>query len=257
MGKTNALQNSFKMIRKHIGLIILMTIMSIVISGFISLFVLSPVYQSSTEILVNQSTADADQFINQNIQTDLQLINTYSGIIKSPAILDQVIKEINLNLTTDELIKKITVSNAEQSQIIEITVLDQDPAMAVVIANTTANIFEKEILELMNIDNVKIFSPAVMKENPVPVSPEPVLNITIAGVIGLMVGVGTASLMEYLDTTMKDQEDIESILGIPFLGIISPIVEKAEFVPISKSSTNSKEGRIDDEKDISSSEESR
>lgn len=242
MEETISLQDLFKTIRKRLGLIALLTILAITIAGVISFLVLTPVYQTSTEILVNQSPAETGQLTNQNIQTDLQLINTYSGIIKSPAILDQVVEEMNLDMTTDQLTSKITVSNADQSQIVNITVQDEDPAMAVEIANTTASVFENDIQELMNVDNVTILSPAVLKENPSPVAPNPMLNMAIAAVVGLMLGVGIAFLMEYLDTTMKDQQDIEDVLGLPLLGIVSPIVEKAELGPDNKTTSRRRAG---------------
>lgn len=242
MEETISLQDLFKTIRKRLGLIALLTILAITIAGVISFLVLTPVYQTSTEILVNQSPAETGQLTNQNIQTDLQLINTYSGIIKSPAILDQVVEEMNLDMTTDQLTSKITVSNADQSQIVNITVQDEDPAMAVEIANTTASVFESDIQELMNVDNVTILSPAVLKENPSPVAPNPMLNMAIAAVVGLMLGVGIAFLMEYLDTTMKDQQDIEDVLGLPLLGIVSPIVEKAELGPDNKTTSRRRAG---------------
>ncbi|WP_033542300.1 YveK family protein [Planococcus sp. CAU13] len=242
MEETISLQDLFKTIRKRLGLIALLTILAITIAGILSFLVLTPVYESSTEILVNQSPTEAGQLTNQNIQTDLQLINTYSGIIKSPVILGPVVEQMNLDLTTDQLNSKITVSNADQSQIVTITVQDEDPAMAVDIANTTATIFESNIQDLMNVDNVTILSPAVMKEEPSPVAPNPMLNMAIAAVVGLMLGVGIAFLLEYLDTTMKDQQDIEDILGIPLLGVISPIVEKAELGPDNKPKSRRRAG---------------
>ena len=226
-----SLQDLFKMIRKRIGLISLLTILAIMVAGVTSILVLTPVYQSSTEILVNQSRTGVGQLTDQNIQTDLQLINTYSGIIKSPVILDQVVEEMKLDMTTEELIQKITVSNADQSQIVNISVQDENPGMAVEIANTVAYIFENDIQELMNIDNVRVLSPAIMKENPSPVSPTPMLNMAIAAVVGLMLGVGIVFLLEYLDTTIKDQQYIEEILGLPLLGFVSPILEEVKIGP--------------------------
>ncbi|WKA53979.1 YveK family protein [Planococcus shixiaomingii] len=234
MEEAISLREFFKTIRKRLSLIILLTFLAIIITGIISYFVLTPVYQMSTEILVNQSPAETGQLTDLNIQTDLQLIKTYSGIIKSPIILDQVMNEMNLAMTTDELAEKITVSNADQSQIMNISVQDEDSKVAMEIANTTANVFKNNIMDLMNVDNVTILSPAVLKGNPVAVFPNPVLNMAIATVVGLMLGVVIAFLLEYLDTTMKDQEDIKDILKIPLLGVISPIVEKAEIVEIEK-----------------------
>ena len=83
--------------------------------------------------------------------------------------------------------------------------------------------FQEEIQKLMNVDNVNILSPAVHVENQSPIKPDPMLNMAIAAVIGLMLGVGIAFLLEYLDTTVKTEQDIEELLGLPILGLISPI----------------------------------
>ncbi|WP_422123917.1 YveK family protein [Planococcus sp. X10-3] len=228
MEETISLKDLFMTIRKRLGLISLLTILAIMIAGVISFMVITPVYQSSTEILVNHTTTGTGQVTDLNIETDLQLINTYSGIIKSPVILDQVVESMNLGISTDQFADKITVSNSDQSQIVTITVQDENPAVAVEIANTTASVFENDIQGLMNVDNVRILSPAVMKENQAPVSPNPWLNMAIAAGAGLVLSVGLVFLLEFLDTTVKDQQDIEDILGIPVLGFVSPIVEKAE-----------------------------
>ncbi|AQU80229.1 YveK family protein [Planococcus faecalis] len=232
MEETISLQDLFKTLKKRAGLIALLTILAITIAGVVSFLVLTPMYETSTQILVNQEATEASQLTNQNIQTDLQLINTYSVIIKSPAILDEVSSQLDLDMSVEQLNSKITVATAENSQVVNVTVQDEDPALAVDIANTTAKVFEGEIKELMNVDNVSILSPAVLKENPSPVAPNPMLNMAIAAVIGLMLGVGIAFLLEYLDTTIKDQQDIEDILGVPMLGVISPIKEEAKLEPI-------------------------
>ncbi|ANU22476.1 YveK family protein [Planococcus donghaensis] len=228
MEETISLQDLFKTLKKRAGLIALMTILAITIAGVVSFLVLTPMYQTSTQILVNQEQSEAAQLTNQNIQTDLQLINTYSVIIKSPAILDEVSSQLDLDMSVEQLNSKITVATAQNSQVVDITVQDENPALAVDIANTTAKVFEGEIQELMNVDNVSILSPAVLKENPSPVAPNPMLNMAIAAVIGMMLGVGIAFLLEYLDTSIKDQQDIEEILDIPLLGVISPIKEEAK-----------------------------
>ena len=78
----------------------------------------------------------------------------------------------------------------QDSQVVNVTVQDPDPQMAANIANTTAEVFQKEIVNLMNIDNVNILAKANIGENPSPVKPQPLLNIAIALVVGLMAGVG-------------------------------------------------------------------
>ena len=226
MEETISLQELFRTLRKRMALIALLTVLAITISGVISYIFITPIYQASTQILVNQEKVDATQFNTQNIQADLQLINTYNVIIKSPAILGKVIEDLNLNTSTSELNGQITVNSEQNSQVVNITVQDQSPKVAADIANTIASVFHDEIKVLMNVDNVNILAAAQVPENPAPVKPNPVLNMAIAAVVGLMLGVGIAFLLEFLDTTIKTEQDIEDYLKLPILGIVSPIPDK-------------------------------
>ncbi|WP_318617968.1 YveK family protein [Sporosarcina sp. YIM B06819] len=224
MEETISLQELFKTLRKRLKLIISMVILAVMIAGVVSYYFMTPVYQASTQILVNQQKYEQNQFSSQDIQTNLQLINTYNVIIKSPAILSKVIENLDLNTTPAALNSKITVSSAQNSQVLNVSVQDAESFVAVDIANTTAEVFQQEIQKLMNVDNVNILSPAVHVEDPSPIKPDPMLNMAIAAVIGLMLGVGIAFLLEYLDTTIKTEQDIEELLELPILGLVSPIV---------------------------------
>lgn len=201
-------------------------IFALSVAGVISFFFLTPIYQASTQILVNQQKMEQQPFNSQDIQTNLQLINTYNVIIKSPAILSKVIETLDLDTTTTALTEQITVSSEQNSQVVNISVQDSEAYRAVDIANTVAEVFQKEIKTLMKVDNVNILSPAIDVENPSPVKPNPYINMAIGALIGLMLGVGIAFLIEYLDTTVKTQRDIEDLLNLPVLGLISPISAK-------------------------------
>ncbi|GKV66236.1 MULTISPECIES: YveK family protein [unclassified Sporosarcina] len=226
MEETISLQELFSTLKKRLGLIISSLVLAVVIAAVVSYFFLTPIYQASTQILVNQQEAETQAFNSQDIQTNLQLINTYNVIIKSPVILSKVIENLDLDITPAELNSQISVNSEQNSQVVNVTVQDPEFFRAVDIANTTAEVFQTEIVKLMKVDNVNILSPAINIENPSPVKPNPKLNIAIAAVIGLMIGVGIAFLLEYLDTTVKSEQDIEELLGLPILGLVSPIANK-------------------------------
>ncbi|MBD8845743.1 MULTISPECIES: YveK family protein [Priestia] len=223
MGETISIKELFQTLKKRIWLIALITIIAAIISAVISFFVLTPVYESKTQILVNQAKSDQQLYNATEVQTNIQLINTYNVIIKSPAILDKVKSELNLDRTVEDLNSQITVSSAKDSQVVEIIVQDSSPHVAARIANKTAEVFQTQISKIMNIDNVSVLSKAEVKGAVAPIKPQPLLNIAIAIVVGLMVGIGLSFLLEYLDNTLKTEQDIENILGLPVMGVITTI----------------------------------
>ncbi|MDC7763019.1 Wzz/FepE/Etk N-terminal domain-containing protein [Priestia aryabhattai] len=223
MEETISLRELFAVLRKRLWLIVLITIIAATVSAVISFFVLTPVYESKTQILVNQAKNDQQLYSNQTVQTNVQLINTYNDIITSPVILDKVIKELKLDKTAGDLSSQIQVTSAQDSQVAQIVVQDTSAKRAADIANTTASVFQKQVPKLMNVDNVKVLSKAALGENSSPVKPQPLLNVAIAIVVGLMVGVGLSFLLEYLDNTLKTEQDIENILELPVMGVITTI----------------------------------
>ncbi|PFP30859.1 capsular biosynthesis protein [Bacillus sp. AFS073361] len=221
MEETISLKELLQTLRKRLSLILSITFIAVLISGVVSYFFLTPIYQASTQLLVNQSKNDQSTYQYNEVQTNLQLINTYNVIIKSPAILEKVIKDLNLDMTVKELNEKITVQNEKDSQVVNLSVQDMSASNAAKIANKTAAVFQEEIVKIMNVDNVSILAKATVVDDSSPIKPRPLLNIAIALVVGLMAGVGLAFLLEYLDNTVKDEQEIEKLLGLPVLGVIA------------------------------------
>jgi len=229
MEETISLRELFETLKKRLSLILVITLLAAAVSGAISYFVLKPVYKSSSQILVSQSAASSLASIaGVSLDTDAKYIETYNVILKSPYILDQVIKELKMDTTPEQLNGSVSVTQEGQSQVVTISVTNNDPAEAVRIANEIAEVFQREIAQLMRIDNITILSKAELAENPAPVKPEPLLNIAIAIVVGLMAGVGLAFLLEYLDNTIKSEQDIEKLLELPVLGVVTTITPNEE-----------------------------
>lgn len=224
MEETISLKEIFNVIKKRLLLILAITLGAAVIAAVVSYFVLTPTYESSSQFIVNQGPADQSAQYNVNdIRANVEIINTYNEIIKTPAILGEVIEELDLPYSVGGLSQNISVANANNSQVVTVTVTDENPARAVEIANTTVSIFQDKIQDFMNVDNVSVLTEAQLSENSTPVAPNPVLNIAIAIVLGIMIGVGLAFLLEYLDNSVTTEEDVEKHLELPVLGVISVI----------------------------------
>lgn len=229
MEETISLKELLQTLRKRLSLILSITFIAVLVSGILSYFFITPIYQASTQLLVNQSKTDQTTYNVSEVQTNLQLINTYNVIIKSPAILDIVIKELDLDMTASQLNSKITVQNEKDSQVVNLSVQDPDAALAAKIANKTADVFKKEIVKIMSVDNVSVLAKAETGESPSPIKPQPLMNIAIAMVVGLMAGIGASFLLEYFDNTVKTEQEIEKLLGVPVLGVIATMDESKIF----------------------------
>ncbi|MFJ7680005.1 YveK family protein [Peribacillus sp. NPDC097198] len=225
MGETVSIKEIYIFLKKRWKLVMLTTLLAVLISGSVTYFILTPVYQASTQILVNQKNAENPIDVTQ-LQSNIDLINTYSVIIKSPAILEKTIENLELTQSVEELNRRITINSQENSQVFSLTVEDSNANKAVEIANNVSETFQKEIKGIMNVDNVNILAKAEYKDSPIPSKPKPLLNIAIAIVIGMLVGMAWALLLEYSDSTLKDDQDIESYLGLPVLGSIQKIPQK-------------------------------
>src|SRR5699024_15171 len=160
---------------------------------------------------------EQDEFDSSTIRTNVEVINTYNVIITSPAILDQVIDELNLNYGASTLAEKITVSSEENSQVVTVTVPDPKQPVASMIVNEVVSTFQEEIPDIMNVDNVSILTTAEGVANPNPVSLNVMINILVGLVLGLMTGVGPALLLKSLATTGKPKTDSEDKLIVPVI----------------------------------------
>lgn len=242
------LREIFGILKKRKKMIVLITILATLASGIFSFFFITPIYDASTEILVNKSENEQGYAYNINdINTDLKLISTYSVIIKSPRIIDLVIEEYNLDITQEELVNKIKINTVKDSQVMKITVEDPNQQEAARMANAIAAVFKREIVNIMNVDNVQILTEAKYETDPTPVKPNTTLNIAIAFVLGLMVSVGLAFLQEYLDNTIKTEAEVERLLGYPVLGIIARIEDdKVSKKSHNKSSTLVQRGEVNE-----------
>lgn len=217
-----SLKELFDYFKNRITWIIIVTIIAIAIGNIVTIITRVPMYKSSTTIvLVSENNGEGYNNVEQ--QLNKSLVGTYSEIIKSRKILNEVIENLGLDYQFSTLSGNITVSAVENTEIIKITVSDSDNKQATKIANEIASVFMTEIPKIYKLNNVSVIDKA---ENSIkPYNVNYLKDNVIYMAIGLILSSGIIFIMFYCDTTVKTSEEIESKLGLTVIGIV-PTVER-------------------------------
>ncbi|CRK81666.1 YveK family protein [Neobacillus massiliamazoniensis] len=209
--KTNAkdinLKELFYVIKKRLWIVVVITFISTGLGTYYSYSHNTSLYQASSRIIID---------------TTPDYRNTLQVIIKDSTILGKVVKQLGLPQSPEALAGQITVTSIDNTQVVSIGVTYTDPKRAADIANTTATVFKAELPNIVSSNNVRdvsILSNASV--NPVPINHNQKMKIVIALVIGGVIGIGLAFLLDSLDDTLRSNNEVEEILGLPVLGRVS------------------------------------
>lgn len=213
------LKELFEYVKNKLGLIIVITAGICLLGCIYGLVFQKPMYKSYTTVILGSNATNSSQTITQtDITINRNLVDTYAQIVTSRRVLDQVINELNLDISYESLKSKISVSAVNNTEIIKINAEDKDAIKAKNIANITANYFKKEIVDLYNMNNVNILDEAIQEKNP--------YNINIAKqiivyfMIGLILAIGIVFVVFYFDRTIKSAEQVEQKIKLPILGSV-------------------------------------
>lgn len=242
------LRDYFRILRKRIWLIVAIVLISTVAAAVYSMFFKEAVYQASTKIIVNRAATQAttQQLDLNEINTNIRMIDTYKEIIRTPAIMDRVVIEHpEFGLTSEQLTQRIQVNAVNNTLVMTLSIQDTSYRQAAEIVNAVSLIFQQEIPQLLNVENVSILNEAKLDITPSPVAPNIPLNIAIGFIVSLMIAAGLAFLLEYMDDTLKTEDDIEQALGLPTLAMITRVDEQEKQKALQESPTYQKAGELE------------
>lgn len=211
----------FAIIMDKIAIIILVAILGAAAAFIYTKFFVAPTYRSDFQVYVtnnDQISSSSTGVEASDLTASLALTKDYRDIIKSTYVLEQVINELSLNITTEELASKITVATPTDSRIITIYVTDTDPWKTKSIADSVAKTAKARVAEIIGTDTVK----NIDEESKVgkQVGPNTKLNILIGFLVGMVLSIIFIVIRFMLDDTIKVQEDVEKYLGLSVLGLI-------------------------------------
>lgn len=218
------LREIFHIIKKRLWIVVLITIATTVISGVLSFFIIPPVYEAKASIIIGKTMGEQNPNIQYNdVLMYQKLVKTYSEIAKSRLVAEKTATRIGNDITADEISNGVTITPQADTQIMIIKAQSKAPERAADIVNALSETFIEESKKLYPSGSVQIMDGAQMPKSPV--KPRPMMNIAIAFFLGIMVSLGIIFLIEYMDNTIKTEDDIEKHLGLPVVGIIPKNIE--------------------------------
>ena len=232
MGKDNVQNDEVEIDIGHILSILWEKILVIIATGIIvglagflvSKFLITPKYESETKIYVLNRANDSATTLS-DVQLSTQLTKDYQILVTSAPVMNQVIKELGLNMKASELASTISVDTPSDTRVLQITVTSDDPKRAKDIADKVAQVSSKKICDIMKIEQVNVIEEGSLSEEP---AVDTVQKWTLIGLaLGIVLSCAVIIIRSMLDDTVKTTEDVEKYFDLSTLAVI-PISEEMD-----------------------------
>ncbi len=227
----------------RIWIVISVGIACALLAGIITKVFITPMYTSTTKLYVINKQNSENNITYTDLQTGNLLTNDYIIQVKGTKVLSQVISELNLTDTEDELASRITVSNPENSRFIVISVSDKDPVVAQQIASCVAEVSSDVVKEVMDLEKVNVAEEANLPLEKS--SPNLKKTVLLGGAAGVFVSLLLIVVFYLLNDRIRTPEDVKRYLGLNTLGQI-PVLENSGNT---KRKQRHKKPGVDDEDD--------
>lgn len=205
-------------VKKRWKIIALCTLIATLVSGIFSFFIISPTYEASTKVFIGKEESSVENYNYNDITMYQKLLKTYSELIKTKDLINRSITNSEYELDVEDVLNNVSVTTVADTQMIQIAYKSTSPNIAKNMLENITNEFITTAQDLVPNGNVRVLETVELPEEPV--APNKKMNIAIAFILGMMVGIGIVFLLEYLDNTYKNKEQLEKDLDIPVLGVI-------------------------------------
>jgi capsular exopolysaccharide synthesis family protein len=217
------LRDYLRIIRRR-WMLIVVCVLVIVAGAAVVTMRITPQYASTARLFVSTPQSDGiDAY--QGGMFSQQRVLSYADLVTGEQVAQRVADRLDLDIDPTDLSEQLSSSVAPETVILEVTATNPDPRMAQRIATTASDEFTEMVLELEKVPGQKrspvkatVVDEADFPESPV--SPQPLRNVGLAAILGLMLGVGIAILREMLDTTLKSADEVSALTSTSLLGTI-------------------------------------
>ena len=209
-------------IKKHLYIFIISMIAAGFVGLVISSYFITPEYEAAVTMIVNTKQDNSTTVTNDNITSAQNLVATYSIIIKSNVVLNQVIDNLNLDMRYEDLEDIVSVDAVNDTQIMRVSVRHPDAALAGKIVEQIAAVAPDIIVDTVEAGSCKVISQVMTDSDPI--SPNVKRNTALASILGLMVSaIAVVLRLMTKEKNVIDDDDVQKYLDLPVLGVIPEV----------------------------------
>jgi capsular polysaccharide biosynthesis protein len=205
--------------------ILIATVLGGLISFAYTYFLVTPVYESTASMLVLSKETTLTSLAD--LQLGTSLTNDYKVLAVSRPVLEKVVADTGIPMTYSQLSNRISINNPSSSRILEFTVTYEDPDKAAEIVNDLAEVAASYISEQMEVVPPNIFEDGIPNYNPSNISYT--RNVAIGAFLGMVLVCGIVILLELMDDTIKDEEDVQKYLG---LSVLAAVPDRKDYINV-------------------------
>lgn len=215
-----------KGIWKRAWLVIMCTVLAAAISLVYTINFITPTYKASVSMYVNNNSNISSSLTSSDLAVALQLANTYVNIIQSDSVLEKVVEETGLNLTTEQIRNMLSAEVVGETEMFQVSIVSPNPRMSKDIVNAIASIAPTEISRIIEGSSAKVIDYA--KEPTERYSPNYTTNTILGGLIGAVVVMVVIAAFILADGCVRNEDDLMKIGQFPVLGAIPDFTESTK-----------------------------
>jgi capsular polysaccharide biosynthesis protein len=216
------LSRVFEIVKKHFKPFALIILATSIAAALVTLFLIPKKYTAEAKlIIVQKSNPDSQQISYNDLQTSQKLVNTYSEILKSEAISDEVIRNLKLDqegINHGTYLGMVSITSVKDTEVIKISVQTQDPQLSANIANEIVSVFRRKIVTIMNIENVTVLNSAKVPDQKS--SPSNLKNTLMGFLLGCVMDGCIVVYLLLNDRNIRTEEELKEIFDYPIIGLI-------------------------------------
>ncbi len=196
-------------------LILLFVVVGVASAVFITNNLMVPVYETSTTMFIGKDTDVFSGISMSDLQIDSKLVLDYRELIKTKKVIREIIQQLNLDISYEELRDRLEVDTLSDSRFVSVYYIDVDPVQAAEVVNKFSETLVIMAQDIVGVDNIQIVDYADVPQYPS--GPSLSMNVILAAIMGLFTSVLIIFIIHKLDNRLRTKKDIEDLIGVTVL----------------------------------------